>query len=94
MRRAGAGRKIAPGVLLAIVLVVGALALIIAQMTNGSLGQRAQQTGDGVAADAGRGAPGPARAGEGFLGRLAAMWGAGERLERLERENRELQAWR
>jgi rod shape-determining protein MreC len=94
VRRAGAGRRIAPGVLLAIVLVVGGLALIIAQITNSPAGQAAQQTGDGVAAEAGRVATGPARAGEGFFGRIAALWGGGDRIEQLERENRELQAWR
>lgn len=94
MRRAGAGRRVAPGVLLAIVLVVGGLALIVAQMTNSPLGQTAQQTGDGVAAEAGRAATGPARASEDFFGRIGAMWGASDRIEQLERENRELQAWR
>ena len=94
MRRAGAGRKIAPGVLLAIALVVGGLGLIIAQMTNSPAGQAAQQAGDGAAAEAGRIATRPARAGEGFFGRIGALWGAGDRIEQLERENRELHAWR
>ncbi len=94
MRRAGAGRRVPPGILLAIVLVVGGLALIIAQITNSPAGQAAQQTGDGVAAEAGRVATGPARASEGFFGRIAALWGGGDRIEQLERENRELQAWR
>jgi rod shape-determining protein MreC len=94
VRRAGAGRKIAPGVLLAIVLVVGGVALIIAQMTNSPAGQAAQQAGDGAAAAAGRAATGPARASEGFFERIGALWGAGDRIQQLERENRELQAWR
>lgn len=94
VRRAGSGRRIAPGVLLAIVLVIGGLGLIITQMTRSPAGQAAQQAGDGAAAAAGRVATGPARAGEGFLERLASMWGASERIEQLERENRELHAWR
>jgi rod shape-determining protein MreC len=34
------------------------------------------------------------RAGEGFFARLGAMWDASGRVRELERENRELQAWR
>jgi rod shape-determining protein MreC len=94
VRRAGAGRKVAPGVLLAIVLVVGGIALIVTQMTSSPAGQAAQETGDGAAAAAGRVATGPARASEGFFGRIGSMWGASERIDQLERENRELQAWR
>lgn len=94
MRRAGAGRTIAPGVLLAIALVAGGIALIVAQMTNSPIGRAAQQSGDGAAAAAGRIATGPARAGEGFIARVAAMWTASDRVAQLERENRELQAWR
>jgi rod shape-determining protein MreC len=94
VRRAGAGRRIPPGILLAIALVIGGAALIIAQMTNSPAGQAAQQTGDGAAAEAGRIATGPARAGEGFFGRIAALWGGADRIDQLERENRELQAWR
>ena len=93
-RRAGAGRKIPPGILLAIALVIGGVALIVAQMNNSPAGQAAQQAGDGAAAEAGRLATGPARASEGFFDRLGSMWGASERIEQLERENRELQAWR
>jgi rod shape-determining protein MreC len=95
MRRAGAGRRIPAGVLLAIVLVVGALALVIVQAgRNGGLGQVAQQTGDGAAGAAGRVATGPARAGEGFLSRIIGMWNATARVEELEAENRDLQTWR
>lgn len=91
MRRAGAGRKITPGVLLAGVLVIGAV-VIIGLQSNGSGG--AQQAGDDAAAAAGRVATGPARAGEGFISRVASMWNAGARIEELERENRDLRAWR
>jgi len=94
MRRAGAGRKIAPGVLLAIVLVVGGAALIIAQTGRSPAGQAVQQAGDGVAASAGRTATGPARASEGFFERIGSMWTATARIQELERENAEMQAWR
>lgn len=94
MRRAGAGRRVPPGVLLAIVLVASGSALLIAQMTNSSLGQGVQQAGDGAAATGGRIATGPMRAGENFVSRIASMWNASARIEQLERENRELQAWR
>lgn len=95
LRRAGGGRKIAPGVLLAIALVVGGLALVGVQAgRNGGAGQAAQQTGDGVAAQAGQVATGPARAGEDFFSRLFGGFTAASRIEQLERENRELQAWR
>jgi rod shape-determining protein MreC len=94
VRRAGAGRKIPQGILLAILLVVGGVAMIVAQMTHSAIGRAAQETGDGAAVEAGRVATGPARAGEGFFGRIAALWGAGDRIAQLERENEELQAWR
>lgn len=95
VRRAGSGRKIPPGVLLAGVLVVGAVALLgvrSAQEPNSE--QAVQQAGDDAAAAAGRTATGPARAGEDFFQRLGGMWTATERIEELERENRDLQAWR
>ena len=94
MRRAGAGRRIPPGVLLAIVLVVAAAALVVTQATQSQTGQAAQQAGDGAAAAAGRAATGPVRAGENLLDRIGSMWGASARIQELERENRELQAWR
>lgn len=80
--------------LIAFTLVIGGLVLIFTQMTPWPMGQAAQQAGDGVAATAGRGATGPVRAGEGFFERLANMWGASDRIEQLERENRDLHAWR
>lgn len=94
VRRAGAGRRVPAGVLLGIVLLVGAVALIISQFGATPAGQVAQQVGDDGAATAGRVATGPARAGENFFQRLTRMWTATERIEQLERENRELQAWR
>ncbi len=87
MRRAGAGRRIPAGVLLAIVLLVGAVALIISRVDL-------LQAGDDTAAAGGRVATGPARAGQSFFERIAGMWGASARVQELERENRELQQWR
>jgi rod shape-determining protein MreC len=52
------------------------------------------QSGDDGAAAAGRVATGPARASEGFFDRLFGGWNAASRIDELERENRELQAWR
>lgn len=92
MRRAGAGRKITPGVLLAGVLVVGAVVGIGFQA--GRNGSATQQVGDDAAAAAGRVATGPVRSSEGFFSRLGAMWNANDRIEQLERENRDLRAWR
>ena len=49
MRRAGGGRRIAPGVMLAIALVVIGFVLVGVQAgRNGGVGQAAQQAGDGA----------------------------------------------
>lgn len=94
VRRAGGGRRIPAGVLLAIALGVGAVMLVAVQsgVMPGEGG--AQQVVDDGAAAAGRVATGPARAGENFFDRVGGMWSANDRVEELERENRELQAWR
>jgi rod shape-determining protein MreC len=92
-RRAGAGRKIAPGVVLAVVLGVAAVGGMIYQ-SGKAPSSGAQQAGDDAAAGAGRIATGPARAGEGLLGRITGMWTAAGRVEQLERENADLRAWR
>ena len=95
MRRAGGGRRIPPGVVLAIVLVVGGLVLVGIQAgLSGRPGEGVQQAGDGAAGAAGAAATQPARAGEGFFARLGGMWSAHARVEELERENQDLQAWR
>jgi len=94
-RRAGGGRKVPPGVILAIVLVVGGLVLVGIQAgRSGGAGEIVQQAGDGAAGAAGAAATQPARAGEDFFARLGGMWTAHSRVEELERENQELQAWR
>lgn len=95
MRRAGAGRKLTPALLLAVPLLIGALVLIGTQFGRvQGAGQSVARAGDDAAAAAGRTATGPARAGDSFLSRLAGMWGASGRVAELEAENRELQAWR
>jgi rod shape-determining protein MreC len=95
LRRAGGGRKIAPGVMLAIALVIGGLVLIGTRIgSTGGPAEGVQQAGDGAAGAAGRVATGPARAGEDFFSRIGGMWSSADRVEQLERENRELQQWR
>ena len=94
-RRAGAGRRFNPGIVIAAVLALGAVILLGSRAgLDTEAGRAAQQSGDDAAAAAGRAATGPARAGEGFFGRLGAMWDSTARIEQLERENRDLQAWR
>ncbi|ANP47286.1 hypothetical protein ATE48_15860 [Candidatus Viadribacter manganicus] len=94
MRRAGGGRKVPAGVALAIVLGIGAVVLIGTQAGRTPQTEGVMQTGDDGAAAAGRVATGPARASEGFFDRLLGGWNSAERIEQLEAENRELQAWR
>lgn len=94
VRRAGGGRKVPAGVALGVVLVIAAVALIGTQAGRTPQTESVMQTGDDAAAVAGRVATGPARAGEGFFDRLFGGWNAAPRIEQLEAENRELQAWR
>ena len=93
VRRAGAGRRIAPGLLLGIVLLAGALAFVVLRVGRGP-GQDVLQAGDDTAASVGRAATGPSRAGEDFFSRLGGMWNSTARIEQLEAENRDLQRWR
>jgi len=95
VRRAGAARRITPGVLIAIVLVAGASALVFTHAgRNAGPAQSAMQTGDDGAAVAGRAATGPLRAGESVFDRIGAMWDEAGRIQRLEQENRDLRTWR
>lgn len=95
VRRAGSGWKITPGLMIAVVLVIGAVVLLSMRAgLNAGPAETAMQVGNDGAAAAGRVATGPARAGEGFFERIAALWNGGARIEQLERENRELAAWR
>lgn len=94
MRRAGAGRQVPAGVLLGIVLVIGAVVLIVSRFGTAPGTDAVMQTGDDTAAAAGRVATGPVRTGENFFQRIGGMWGATERVEQLERENHELEQWR
>jgi len=81
-------------VLLGIVLAIGAVVLIGTQAGRTPQTETVMQTGDDGAAAAGRVATGPARAGEGFFDRLFGGWNSAARIEELEAQNRELQAWR
>ncbi|MDX2276385.1 MAG: rod shape-determining protein MreC [Hyphomonadaceae bacterium] len=94
VRRAGAGRKITPGLMLAIVLSIVAVIFVGARFGQHGAGQQAMEAGDDAAAAAGRVATGPARAGDDFFSRIGALWNNTARIEQLERENRDLQAWR
>jgi rod shape-determining protein MreC len=94
VRRSGGGRKVPAGVALAIVLGVGAVVLVATQAGRSAQTEAVMQTGDDGAAVAGRVATGPARVGEGFFDRLLGGWNSAARIEQLEAENRELQAWR
>ncbi len=91
VRRAGAGKRFPPGIILAVFLGVGAVALVL---TNSGRSPSIVGAGDDGAASAGRVATGPARAGENFIQRLTSMWDASARVQELERENRELQTWK
>lgn len=94
MRRAGAGRRIPAGVVLGVVLVIGALVLIGVRAGLSPNSEAVMQAGDDSAAAAGRAATGPARAGDDLFSRVGGMWGATSRVQELERENRDLQQWR
>lgn len=94
VRRAGAGRRVSSGVLVTIVLLIGALALVVMRFGRTPETDSAVRAGNDAAAAAGRVATGPARAGENFFDRVGSLWGATERVQELERENAELQRWR
>ncbi|MCR6644057.1 MAG: rod shape-determining protein MreC [Terricaulis sp.] len=91
-RRAGAGRKLTLGVIVAALLALGAVGAVVYQ--SGQPASVGQQVGDDIATGGGRVATGPVRAGEGFVSRLLNMWDATARIEALEKENRDLRAWR
>ena len=55
VRRAGAGRRIPPGVMLGIALAIGAVILVAVQANNNNVSQAAQQAGDGAAGAGGGG---------------------------------------
>ncbi len=94
MRRAGAGRRVPAGVVLGLLLVVGAVALIVTRAGRAPGSEAVMQAGDDTAAVAGRVATGPARASENFFERVGSLWSSDDRVAELERENLELQAWR
>ena len=93
VRRAGAGSKITPGLMIAVVLIAGGLVMVAFKVGAApGFGQEALRVGDDTAAVAGRAATGPAREGENFFQRLGSMWSATDRIQQLEAENRDLQA--
>jgi rod shape-determining protein MreC len=95
VRRAGAGRRVTPGAIVAVLGIVGALVLIGVHFSRTSpVGQTAQRVGDDAATAAGLAAGAPARASGGFIDRIGNMWAAAGRIEQLEAENRELMAWK
>lgn len=91
-RRAGAGGKLTAGVIVAAVLVIAAVAAVVYQA--GKPAGPGQRIGDDIATGGGRVATGPVRAGEGLVSRIVNMWDAAGRVEALEKENRDLRAWR
>lgn len=82
------------GVALAILLVIGAVVLIATRAGRTPGSESVMQVGDDSAAAAGRVATGPARASENFFERVGQLWSAEDRIQQLERENRDLQQWR
>jgi rod shape-determining protein MreC len=82
------------GVALAIVLVIGAVGLIATRAGRAPSSEAVMHAGDDSAAAAGRVATGPVRSGETFFDRVGRLWSSEDSVEQLERENRELQAWR
>ena len=94
VRRAGAGRRIPPGVALGVVLIVGATVLVGIRAGLSSNTEAVMQTADDGAAVAGRVATGPAHASDDFFSRITGMWNATTRVQQLQRENRDLQQWR
>ncbi|MES1156939.1 MAG: rod shape-determining protein MreC [Alphaproteobacteria bacterium] len=95
VRRAGAPRRVTPAVLVAVVFIVAALAMIGYHFGQSpGPGQNLMHAGDDGSAAVGRVATGPARASENFFARLGEMWSETTRVEQLEAENRDLQAWK
>lgn len=91
-RRGGAPR-VTVGLLVAVALAFVAVVLVAlsAQKPQDS---RILHAGDDAASAAGQTATAPARASEDLFGRIAGMWTATQRVEQLERENRDLQSWK
>ncbi|MET0181775.1 MAG: rod shape-determining protein MreC [Caulobacterales bacterium] len=91
-RRSGAPR-VTIGVIVGALLMIGALVLIGLSASKPH-DSPALHAGDDVAAAAARGTASPASDGEGLFSRIFEMWNATNRIEQLEKENRELQAWK
>jgi len=80
--------------MLGVALVIGAIVLVATQAGRTPASEAIMQAGDDTAAVAGRVATGPARASENFFERMGRLWSSEDRIQQLERENRDLQQWR
>ncbi|MBI1187594.1 MAG: hypothetical protein GC206_09745 [Alphaproteobacteria bacterium] len=93
-RTRSAGRRrfsLSAAVVAAIVLLVAAgVVLYLRVGANGPI----SSAGDDVAASVAAGVDGPSGVVSDTLSRLGSMWGAAERIEALEEENRQLLYWR
>ena len=98
VRRAGSG-QLGGGAMAAVGLIALALTLVVVQSNDdkdaaGNVANPAAVGGDDFASVIGRIATAPFRAVETYSEQAATMWTAAARVERLERENAELRAWR
>jgi rod shape-determining protein MreC len=75
-------------------LIAGALTLVGLQVGVREPTRGLAAEGDDISAGVGQVATAPARGLEHILQRLGGMWNAAAQVERLERENAELRAWR
>lgn len=82
------GVRITIGAITALVLIIGAVALIATRDENGV------PAGDDATAAGVRAGAGPAAATGQFFKRVGDSWNAAGRIEALEKENRELKQWR
>ncbi|MGE3143620.1 MAG: rod shape-determining protein MreC [Hyphomonadaceae bacterium] len=98
MRRAGQP-VISLGPIVAFGLLAVAIGLLALRMSRApdsphDATRAAIELGDDGASGVGGVVTAPARAGDNFLGRIAGMWDASGRAQRLEAENRDLMAWK
>ncbi|MES1198948.1 MAG: rod shape-determining protein MreC [Pseudomonadota bacterium] len=95
VRRAGAGRRVTPAAILAVLFIGVALAMVATRLGQApGPGQVAMQAGDDGATSAGQVATGPFRAGQNVFSRFGDLWNETSRIQQLEAENRDLRAWR
>lgn len=94
MRRTGAGRRVTPATIVAILFALAALALIAFGVGRVPFVKSMMRGGDDAATAVGRTTHGPSKSGGNIVARVGEMWNATERVQELETENRDLQAWR